>query len=46
LSATKRRVNTAIEALKKGAKDYIPKPFNLDELSTRIKEALDKPPLS
>ncbi|MCK4418739.1 response regulator [Candidatus Aerophobetes bacterium] len=39
-------MNTAIEALKKGAKDYIPKPFNLDELSTRIKEAIDKPPLS
>ena len=35
-------MNTAIEALKKGADDYIPKPFKLDELSTRIKEALDK----
>ncbi|TET67838.1 MAG: response regulator [Candidatus Aminicenantes bacterium] len=35
-------MNTAIEALKKGVDDYIPKPFKLDELSTRIKEALDK----
>lgn len=35
-------MNTAIEALKKGADDYIPKPFKLDELSTRIKEALNK----
>ena len=39
-------MNTAIEALKKGADDYIPQPFQLDELSTRIKESLDKPSLS
>lgn len=39
-------MNTAIEALKKGADDYIPQPFKLDELSTRIKESLDKPSLS
>ncbi|MFQ6067210.1 MAG: response regulator [bacterium] len=35
-------MDTAIEAFKKGADDYVPKPFNLDELSTRIKETLDK----
>jgi len=35
-------MNTAIDALKKGADDYIPKPFKLGELSTKIKEFLGK----
>lgn len=35
-------MNTAIDALKKGADDYIPKPFKLGELSTKIKELLGK----
>lgn len=35
-------MNTAIDALKKGADDYISKPFKLGELSTKIKELLGK----
>lgn len=35
-------MNTAIDALKKGADNYIPKPFKLVELSTKIKELLGK----
>jgi len=35
-------MNTAIEALKSGAEDYIPQPFKLDELSARIKKTLNK----
>lgn len=35
-------INTAIEAIKNGAEDYIPQPFKLDELSTRIKKTLNK----
>ena len=31
-------MDTAIEALKKGADDYITQPFRLDELSTRIRK--------
>lgn len=35
-------INTAIEAIKNGAEDYIPQPFKLDELSARIKKTLNK----
>ena len=35
-------INTAIEAIKNGAEDYIPQPFKLNELSTRIKKTLNK----
>lgn len=32
---------TAVEALNLGACDYLTKPFNLDDLSTRVEEALE-----
>lgn len=34
-------IQTAVEAIKSGAKDYISKPINPDELLKKIKEALD-----
>src|SRR6266849_10225351 len=34
-------VDTAIEAMKMGATDYVLKPFKIDELQTRIQRALD-----
>jgi signal transduction histidine kinase/DNA-binding response OmpR family regulator len=34
-------LETAIEALKSGAYDYIPKPFNIQELVTAVRKALD-----
>jgi len=34
-------VSTAVEAMKEGAFDYIPKPFKIDELLETIKRALD-----
>ncbi len=33
---------TAVEAMKLGADDYVTKPFNLDDLSMRVKEALKR----
>lgn len=33
---------TAVEAMKDGAYDYIPKPFNVDEVKQTIKNALDR----
>jgi len=33
-------VDTAVEALKTGAKDYVPKPFTPDELKDVVKKAL------
>ncbi len=33
---------TAVEAMKEGAYDYIPKPFNVDELKQTISNALDR----
>ena len=33
---------TAVEAMKEGAYDYIPKPFNVDELKQTITNALDR----
>jgi len=35
-------IDTAVEALKDGADDYISKPFQLDELRTRVSNALNK----
>jgi DNA-binding NtrC family response regulator len=35
-------VNTAVEAMKRGAYDYITKPFNLNELQVLIKKALEQ----
>lgn len=35
-------ISIAIECLKKGADDYICKPFNLEELSLSVKRALEK----
>src|SRR5437868_13758541 len=32
---------TAVEAMKMGATDYVLKPFKIDELQTRIQKALD-----
>ena len=32
---------TAVEAIKMGATDYVLKPFKIDELQTRIQKALD-----
>jgi two-component system response regulator PilR (NtrC family) len=33
---------TAVEAMKEGAYDYIPKPFNVDEVKQTIKNALER----
>ena len=35
-------VNTAVQAMKEGAYDYITKPFNIDELQVLITKALEK----
>lgn len=35
-------IESAVEALKKGAYDYIRKPFEIEELSKRVKNALDQ----
>lgn len=35
-------VESAVEAMKSGAFDYIPKPFTPDELSIRVEKALEK----
>lgn len=35
-------VNTAVAAMKRGAYDYITKPFNIEELQTLIAKALEK----
>ena len=33
-------IKSSIEAIKKGAKDYITKPFNIDEIKVKIERAL------
>ena len=33
---------TAVEAMKQGADDYVTKPFNLDDLSMRVDKALER----
>jgi len=38
-------METAIEALKAGANEYLTKPVNMDELTTLLKRALDERPL-
>lgn len=38
-------METAIEALKAGADEYLTKPVNMDELTTLLKRALDERPL-
>ncbi len=35
-------IDTAIESMKKGAYDFVTKPYNLDELYSRIEKALEK----
>jgi len=35
-------IDTAVEAMKKGAFHYIPKPFNIDEVRAVVRQALDK----
>jgi putative two-component system response regulator len=35
-------VDTAVSALSKGASDYIVKPFNLDEIRARVRQAMEK----
>lgn len=37
---------TAVEAMKDGAYDYIPKPFNVDEFKKIVEDALGKKPVS
>ena len=39
-------VETAVEAMKKGASDYLLKPFSLDELSMAVKRLVEKQKLS
>ena len=39
-------VETAVEAMKKGASDYLLKPFSLDELSMAVKKLVEKQKLS
>jgi DNA-binding NtrC family response regulator len=40
------RVESAVEAMKKGAYDYIVKPFSLDEISIQLKNLFEKRKLS
>jgi len=35
-------IDTAVEAMKKGAFHYIPKPFKIDDVRTTVRQALDK----
>jgi two-component system, NtrC family, response regulator HydG len=35
-------INSAVEAMRKGARDYITKPFDLDELLLKVKQIYDK----
>ncbi len=35
-------IESAVEAMKKGASEYVTKPFNLDELNIKIKKVLEK----
>ncbi len=35
-------IDSAVDAMKKGASEYITKPFNLDELNLKIKKVLEK----
>lgn len=35
-------IESAVDAMKKGASEYITKPFNLDELNIKIKKVLEK----
>jgi DNA-binding NtrC family response regulator len=34
--------DTAVEAMKLGAYDYVTKPFNLDDLNMRVEKALER----
>ncbi len=45
LTAT-QTINTAVEAMKRGAADYITKPFDLDELRLRVRDRLEKSELA
>jgi DNA-binding NtrC family response regulator len=38
--------NTAVDALKKGAYDYVLKPFNMEDLSIRVSRALERKKLT
>jgi|Deesub1362A_J573_1020465.scaffolds.fasta_scaffold00093_112 DNA-binding NtrC family response regulator len=35
-------INSAVEAMKKGASDYVPKPFDLDELILKVNKVYDQ----
>jgi DNA-binding NtrC family response regulator len=35
-------IESAVDAMKKGASEYVTKPFNLDELSLKVKKVLEK----
>ena len=44
LLSTQGNVQQAVQAMQKGAADYIPKPFSTDELVERVKTVLERDP--
>src|SRR5438105_12033450 len=42
LATAVREVRTAVEAIKRGAYDYITKPFDVEDIELLVRRALDK----